>query len=119
MSTAEFPGELNSVGAARRFVREELAAESPAVIDAAALIVSELVTNAVLHATSHFDITVRTAPSEVRLDVTDWGPGDPAMRSEEATALGGRGLRIVNELARKWGWNREGPAKTVWAVIHR
>jgi anti-sigma regulatory factor (Ser/Thr protein kinase) len=119
VSTDSFAGEVSSVRAARRFVVAELAAESKQTVELAALVTSELATNAVIHGASRFDVDVRAERSAVRIEVTDWGPGDPATTMTPAYGVSGRGLRIVEELADDWGWARAGDAKTVWVLLPR
>jgi signal transduction histidine kinase len=85
-----------------------------------ALVVSELVTNAVVHAASTVDIRLSRADGRVQLAVHDRGGGTPVTRDEEAREelLGGRGLLLVREAARSWGVMLARPAgKTVWAVF--
>lgn len=89
----------------------------------AELIVSELVSNAVRHAsTSQADeITValvRTEhPSAVAIIVIDSSPAPPAMREVVPKAEGGRGLRIIDTLSAFWDWRPEGKGKAVIAVL--
>ncbi len=86
--------------------------------DAVVLMLSELATNAVLHASTPFDVTVAVAPdaSSVRVDVNDGAGGYPVPLEPDADAPHGRGLHIVRTLADAWGieMRRGQPGKTVW-----
>jgi anti-sigma regulatory factor (Ser/Thr protein kinase) len=78
----------------------------------AQLLTSELVTNAVVHATTEIMLRVEADPSLVRVEVTDTGAGRPAIRRPD---VGGYGLRIVDRLASRWGVDPAGASgKVVW-----
>ena len=83
----------------------------------AALVVSELATNAVLHARTPFQVRVAVEPDVVRIEVRDGVDRAPTIRyfSDEATS--GRGLRLVAELCRAWGVDVDESGKTVWAEL--
>jgi len=102
---ARDPGE---VPRARRFVRQALAGH-PAAEDTE-LLTSELVTNSVLHAADAAEVTVTVSVhgSVVHVEVTDDGIGGvPHWRDIGDDSEGGRGFRLVNELAARWGFLRE------------
>jgi len=83
------------------------------------LVVSELVTNAVLHGAEPIVVTVVRAPERVRVEVTD-GRSDASPHSNRAApdAETGRGLSVVTRLAVAWGWRASpGRGKTVWAEV--
>jgi anti-sigma regulatory factor (Ser/Thr protein kinase) len=87
-----------------------------------ALVVTELVTNAVLHARSAPILTVAVGPSAIRVEVFDDGPGTPRLRPlGDEPVTSGRGLALVDMVAESWGVAPSGPGgapgKTVWAVI--
>ena len=113
---------LSAAQEARRVVKctlqaWELAPAAPATL----LVVSELVTNAVLHAHTVLDLAVSHTGDRLRVAVGDRGGG--AARSEvgdlQDMALSGRGLLIVHACARGWGVLPRRPScgKTVWAII--
>ena len=114
-----FPAEVTSVAAARAFAAEQLRAEQAELVETMKLIVSELATNAVLHATSTFEVAIERVRGGVRLEVTDGGDGQPQMRELGPTSTSGRGLHIVETLADAWGWSDNGVTKTVWAFLGR
>jgi anti-sigma regulatory factor (Ser/Thr protein kinase) len=108
------PCDASSPARARRFVADVLnrhglgAAESQAT-----LLVSELVTNAIRHAHSDATIAIDLTDENVRVSVTDHGPGWPEPRDPE-DGPGGFGLQFVAEIADNWGSYRIGDGKTVW-----
>jgi two-component sensor histidine kinase len=83
------------------------------------VMVSELVTNVILHATTGFELRVDRTTTIIRVEVTDHDDGRPTLQSPRPTDLHGRGLQIVNELSDRWGTSTAPgqPGKTVWFVI--
>lgn len=111
----------SQVAAARAFVTQTLKSWGLAdVVGAAVLVVSELVTNSVLHAVTALDVSVSTAQGRVRVAVRDHGGGAPRAHPRERLEEheGGRGLQLVSALTHGWGVlpGRRG-GKTVWAVL--
>jgi len=119
-ATAQFRAGPDAPFAARRFVAAVLechpSAERAPVSDAQ-LVVSELAGNAVLHACSPFSVSVQTDESAIRISVHDWSVRPPLMRDATPAARSGRGLRLVDALASKWGVELEPDGKTVWAEL--
>lgn len=113
---ARFAGVPASVAEARRFVARSLGGAHAELCDAATVVVSELASNAVLHTSTDFTVSVDEVPGGVRITVTDDGGGRPRLRRPKVTELHGRGLQIVGELADAWGVSRSaaGPGKSVW-----
>jgi anti-sigma regulatory factor (Ser/Thr protein kinase) len=113
-----FPETTSSVPHARRFVAESLTPLVPDVCETAALLVSELATNAVIHASSEFDVTVvyPTPAGRVRIEVADGNPKQPSPLQPPPTVPHGRGLLLVATLSAAWGvqeaTRRSG--KTIW-----
>lgn len=116
-----FEGAAGSVSAARRFVSVTL--ETEGADDAAwtaVQIVSELATNAVVHAATSFTVTVIIDSGLVRVAVTDSKPLVAATQrhfSDYTTT--GRGLRLVERMSRAWGVDTANDTKTVWCEIVR
>jgi anti-sigma regulatory factor (Ser/Thr protein kinase) len=82
--------------------------------------VSELATNAVLHAKSQFDVVLEKVDRKtVRVEVRDFGHGVPTVIPSETESVGGRGLRIVEMLAQTWGVENRpaGQGKSTWFVV--
>lgn len=113
------PGEPRSVARARSFIEDVLGGseEHPAV-DVASLLVSELVTNAVLHASSAVELTVRRQQGRVRVEVADASPKAAQRRTYKEEATTGRGLEMVELLAEQWGVDTSaGGGKAVWFEV--
>ena len=104
-----------SAAAARRFVAETLGGWGcDVLVDTGRLLVSELVTNAILHARTTMTLVVRLRRTGVRVEVHDASPGAPVLRDYGDDAMTGRGLALVDELAESWGVERHADGKAVW-----
>lgn len=122
-------GASGIVPAARDFTRQALydwgwlpagSADKRAAAEDVLLVVSELVTNACLHAEGPEELRVGSTGKVLRLEVVDRGSGAPAPRTPHRAARpGGHGMFIVQRLCLDWGVvrNAEGPGKTVWAEL--
>jgi hypothetical protein len=115
-----------SSGEARRFViqlTEEWGLAG--VAEEAALCVTELATNAILHTRERFVITVRPIGDGVRIEVMDGSPHQIPLATPRTGAavdlttlgLSGRGLQIVAAVAARWGMFTTYQAKTIWAEV--
>ncbi|AJE84150.1 putative anti-sigma regulatory factor, serine/threonine protein kinase [Streptomyces albus] len=115
------PREPQSAATARRLLREALAAwQLDVLADDGALVVSELVANAVQH-TRRDSIRIvidRPAPAWVCVGVEDFSSVLPEPRESGAEDEGGRGLALVGELAKDWGTDSLPWGKRVWALLH-
>ena len=111
--------EPQSAPLARKAVRDVLSGSPLAgLLDAAELCVSELVTNAVLHAGTAIQLEVGYAASVVRLCVRDQSPNAPMLVRHTDTASTGRGLAMVAAVADQWGVvQHNGNGKTVWCEL--
>jgi hypothetical protein len=89
----------------------------PEVVDDALLVVSELATNAVLHARSAFHVSIGIAGQGVRVAVHDESPVAPAPRGYSTTSATGRGLRMVDAVSSRWGTVPLANRKSVWAEL--
>ncbi|MFD7320886.1 ATP-binding protein [Streptomyces sp. NPDC059875] len=95
-------------------------ADARAAAEDVLLVVSELVTNACLHAEGPEVLRVLRRAKVLRLEVTDRGAGQPAPRTpHRAGRPGGHGMFIVQRLCLDWGIERRpgAPGKTVWAEL--
>jgi PAS domain S-box-containing protein len=113
------PAEPASVRAARRHLRGLLvSAHREQWADSAELALSEIATNAVLHAHTDLLLRVHVRDAEVEVEVEDGNPALPAQRrGHDAEATTGRGLELVSALTRDCGV-RSGPAgKVVWFTV--
>jgi serine/threonine-protein kinase RsbW len=111
-----FPCRPEAVTAARHFVRDSLAGQSPATLEAAELMTSELASNAVRHARSGFELVIRTG-REIRIELHDDGGGAPTLLSPTPREVTGRGLLIVAAMSTDWGVIPSASGKQVWFTL--
>lgn len=118
-ATAVLVCEAAAAGEARRLVVAECLAAglTQDARDQAELLVSEVVTNAVLHGRSAVHLRVLATPALLRVEVGDDNSRRPSMVRPDAGALGGRGMAIVDLLATRWGVEEGGIGKVVWFEI--
>lgn len=86
------------------------------LVEAAALLVSELVTNAVIHARSEVDLVIGRQGSRavLRVEVSDQSAEPPNLGSFDLDTLSGRGLALVEALADRWGVETHSAGKRIW-----
>ena len=112
-----------SAQAARQLLREVCAEAGVRreTTETALLLTSELVTNAVVHASARPVLDVAVQPSTLRVSVEDDGAGQPRVPVDNPVlAEGGRGLFLVDALATRWGTEaREPRGKAVWFELDR
>ncbi|MFI8085275.1 SpoIIE family protein phosphatase [Kitasatospora sp. NPDC086009] len=125
-AAATFEPVGRSASAARSFVRDALLGWGlPEIVDDAVVLVSELVTNAVVHAGTAAEVCCLREEETVRIEVTDHHPerGLPSFADVPVTASeryadpdgeGGRGLLMCSALAERWGVEYSAGRKTVW-----
>jgi len=120
--TAEtvFPAVPESVGSARRFTRAALGRHDvePRLIDTAMLLVSELATNAIVHAASSVKLRIDVG-DDIRVEVSDEDETPPVAGEAEMEHESGRGLAIVTTLADDWSWSPRSNGKAVWFSLAR
>ncbi|MDT0213191.1 ATP-binding protein [Rothia sp. ARF10] len=114
-------GEPRSAGLARDFVRIHLLAHHlPHLIDDMRLVVSELATNAVLHARTPFVVTLSSSSATVLLEIQDASTSAVVLRSPGVLDTSGRGMVIVELLSQEWGQIIDTRGyKHVWASFPR
>jgi anti-sigma regulatory factor (Ser/Thr protein kinase) len=125
------PYTAASVGAARRRVVADLLSAGifESVVADAAIVISELMSNALRHAKPLPGAVIRVgwmlASDHVELEVSDGGGATTPTRNDPGqSATSGRGLGIVEKLSRRWGVRQDSGEMTVWAevpvpVVHR
>jgi anti-sigma regulatory factor (Ser/Thr protein kinase) len=118
MSDLRLPPTTDSVPVARRFAREQLR-HSAADIDTVVLLVSEVVTNAVLHARSDIVLAVDDHGEVARVEVHDSSPVPPRLHKFAVESATGRGLRLLDQLALRWGADSSHDGKVVWFEVGR
>ncbi|QNN52430.1 ATP-binding protein [Nocardioides mesophilus] len=102
--TACFPPVPLSAPRARDFVSVRLTEHHlPQLQDAVRLVVSELVTNAIVHAGTPLTVTIEELASQVRVAVHDESPTAPCARTAHQDDTGGRGLAVIERFSSAWG----------------
>lgn len=115
------PQDLRSVRDARHFVASTLDQWGVAdVCDEAFVVVTELASNAVLHAGTPYEVRLALTPQSVRIEVADEGPGTPEPRPPTPGGVSGRGLFMVAALSVSWGVDTGSDGhKVVWSELAR
>ncbi len=113
--TLVLPAHPSSVGAARRAVRAVLTqGRRDDLAETAQLLVSELVTNALVHAGTAIDLHAFVGGEGLRVEVSDGSLQEPVPRRYATTAGTGRGLQLIQQLVDRWGTVTHPDGKTVW-----
>jgi anti-sigma regulatory factor (Ser/Thr protein kinase) len=116
--TLILPPAGTSPSRARTFVGAQLREwDLLACEDAALLLVSELVTNALLHARTDMEVRLSRSDGCVRLEVKDGSVQAPTTRRFSINAGTGRGLHLVASVAQNWGVRLENGGKSVWVDV--
>jgi hypothetical protein len=115
----EVPPSAVALSEARRFATRTLAAwELPeSVAEDAILIVSELVTNAIVHGRPPVRLRLVRAPRELAIEVDDDASAIPRKLHASLEDINGRGLAIVAEIGSRWAARANGRGKTVWSTL--
>jgi len=112
------PPDSASIATARRFTAAFLRnRELTDLIDTVVLLVSEVVTNAILHSGSEAELRLLRSGGAVRAEVRDRSSVLPAVVQYSDTATTGRGMLIVESLATAWGTEVDGKGKVVWFSV--
>ena len=108
-------------------VRHEVAAHLTSlsvysdVVDTAALLVSELLANAITHGQPPVrcaaTVTTVDDSSVVRIEVWDGSPEPPILRDQVLDSESGRGLHLVEKLSSRWGWSATETGKCTWCEL--
>jgi anti-sigma regulatory factor (Ser/Thr protein kinase) len=116
----DLPPELSSARRARLWLGSELSGFPASLIETAALLVSELTANAVIHARTAVSVEVHSNGEGLVVAVSDASPQAPRLADEPASpAESGRGLRMVEALADAWGVREHESGKTIWFYLAR
>lgn len=122
--TVLLPWAPASVAVARQRLAADLSSAGifEAAVGDAVLVVSELLSNAIRHARPLPGANVQVAwalgDDAIEVAVSDGGAAtNPARTHASVSALGGRGLDIVEYVARRWGVRSDDSGQTVWAVL--
>lgn len=112
--------DLSAASQARRHLAEACAGIPDETVYTARLLVTELVSNAVLHGRGTVLLTVTRDDAGIRVDVHDESPQRPTIIDGPALAEHGAGLRLVSAMAGSWGTSPRGagrPGKRVWFTL--
>jgi anti-sigma regulatory factor (Ser/Thr protein kinase) len=110
------PG-LDGVRAARRLTSATLQSLPDDLASDAELVVTELVTNAVLHGAPPISFRLRGRRDRVRIEVLDAGQSIPLRSKGSPDGMTGRGLAVVESLSSAWGVEPADAGKLVWAEL--
>lgn len=118
------PPDFAAVAPARRWAARHLQAAGVEgrLLEVLVLLVSEVVTNAVAHATPPVHLRLEISETLARVEVSDRAREVPVIRRPAPTQAGGRGVGLVDLLATRWGVDPadgDGAVKTVWFEIAR
>lgn len=120
-ASERLPADLRSAGEARNMVRSTLDGwTDESRVDDIVLCVSELVTNAIVHAASSPRVLVSVRPGLIHIEVSDASETLPVPREAELHDTSGRGMSILSGFSDRWGsLRRSGGGKTVWFEVAR
>lgn len=114
----DLPADPSVIADARRFAQDFLSRWGASNLeDTVCLLVSEVVTNSVVHGGTSVRLTLRRDGDGLRVEVRDGSDSMPLMKRYSDTATTGRGLRILDALASAWGSVAEGSGKLVWFEV--
>ena len=115
--SAHLPSTIEAGAAIRAFVRVALDPSAPADVSVVEVLTTELVSNVVRHVGSPMTVRIIRDGSAVRVEVDDESDEPPMLLDLGAESENGRGLVLVDSLARDWGWTAREHGKTVWFVV--
>ena len=117
-ASERFEPDVASVPLAREFARRCLrdwGAEH--LVEQASLVVTELATNAVLHAGSPYDVRLTHSGGVLRIEVADGDPGTPEPQPYSEVSETGRGIVLVSAVSASWGIEAQPHGKITWAEL--
>jgi anti-sigma regulatory factor (Ser/Thr protein kinase) len=118
MTTARLAARREAPAQARALVATALADwRCDKLVDVAQLLVSELVTNVVLHAGGEAEVSIALHDRCLRIEVADSSPVMPTQRERDDGRVGGRGLPIIEVVGDRWGVEPRDGGKVVWAEL--
>ncbi len=117
--TAELAADTTSPRQARLLIQDLLGSAADELVDTVQLLVTELVTNAVVHAASAPRLEIHLGRATIRIAVYDDDATMPERREPDVDRPGGRGLHLLDLLATRWGSEPHPPGKVVWFEVDR
>jgi anti-sigma regulatory factor (Ser/Thr protein kinase) len=114
--TLRLPARPTAVAEARNAVRETCRHLPERTLDDATLLVSELVTNAIRYAGGMITVAIDCDEDHIAIAVGDHSTEQPVIRDPDDDDTNGRGLRLVDALATRWGCKpaSDNEGKTIW-----
>ncbi|CAN5169938.1 hypothetical protein BH18ACT4_BH18ACT4_10590 [soil metagenome] len=110
-----FSGRATSVADCRHWLADVLGGDRDDVLrDRAVLLLSELATNAVVHARTDYRVTATVGADRLRVEVSDGSPTLPEAGTTALDSPGGRGIRLVDTVSESWGVEPSRTGKAVW-----
>ncbi len=115
----EFEAIRDAPGEARRKLVTALRRRGyrDALIQDAALVLTELAANAVVHAGSSFSVSVGLRDSTLRIEVEDRGPMATGPADQAWVPRQGRGLGLIDAICTRWGTDMTAAGKIVWGEL--
>lgn len=112
---------IRDIALARRAVADHMAAAGAGEeVELVTLLVSEVVSNAVLHGAEPRSIAVDVSEDTIHVEVSDGTPVDPVVRPVDTGRVSGNGMRIVEGLSTAWGVHHDPDGgKRVWFDVLR
>jgi len=107
-----------SVRISRELVRSTLHSIDTDLVEVAAILTDEMVTNAIKHGRPPISLAIESDNEGIAISVADSGPGFPIARTVSRTAEDGRGLMIIDVLSDEWGVVPLYQGKQVWIRLH-
>ncbi len=112
------PARPSSAGVAREVVTWQLREwHIDSLAEDAAVVITELISNAVRHAQTELELKMVHLPQGVRLEVRDGSQAPPIRRPAGHADEGGRGLHLVDALSTRYGVDAEDGGKRVWVEM--
>lgn len=112
------PRRADSARAARAMARDACVGHVTAVVlEDVALVVSELVTNAIMHGDGEIQLRLQVDSGSIVVGVQDTGANRPQVPADGAGNESGRGMTLVAAVAQDWGVRALGDGKEVWCVL--
>jgi anti-sigma regulatory factor (Ser/Thr protein kinase) len=111
------PSHPRAATLARSLVAADCLHQPQQAIEAALLLTSELVGNAVRHGSPQIALSVDCADERIHVEVEDQGETFPRQRTPHHMSEGGRGLMLVQAYSNNWGVRRLDKGKSVWFTV--
>lgn len=117
----DYRAERRAIADARHLVAGAIRrwGHDAALVADAEIVVTELAANALIHAATPFRVRLERCGPMVRISVDDGGPSLPRLIEPDASRLSGRGVHLIDAIARRWGVEVTRDGKTVWAELGR